>query len=559
MLKLTSLPSFYTSKPYTFRSFLQDLLAGLTIAVVTVPQGMAYSLLTGLDAVYGLYTACIAMLLYPLFGSSRTLIVGPVALIAITIYSGVSQIEMPGSESYLSLVILVTFMSGIIQILMSLFHLGDLSKLLAKPVMSGFISAAGIIVLISQVKYILGIDIPRTDSIPEMVVEIGRHVRETNTLSLVLGLGSLVLIRVLRKIYIRFPGALMTLVGGTLLVFLLQWDVEGVAVVGSIPSGPPHFSYSFLEWKDVTQLFPTAIVISLLCFIGSFSIAQNSEDRKADPRPVNSNRELLALGLVKVIGSFFYNFAATGSFSRTAIGDESSAKTGTASIFAAFVIGVFILFFSQILFYIPVPVLAAIVISSVFGLVDFGSARELYQVDRRDFWVWLATFLLTLLIGIQNGVFAGIILSFIFLISKISRPEYSVLGKIPNSNIYRNTNRFDYAITRKDVLILRVEADILFVNSDQLYDSLVEEIETHPETKTVIMEIAAVNIIDSSGIKMLEKLRLYLLDSQIQLIIVGAKGPIRDLLKENGIYSEIGSDHFYPTIPSAMRSIEERD
>lgn len=559
MSKLTSFPAFQTNSKYSYKKFLQDLLAGVTIAVVTVPQGMAYSLLAGLDAIYGLYTACIAMLLYPFFGSSRTLIVGPVALIAITIFSGVSQIENPGSDYYLSLVILVTFMSGIIQILMSLFHLGDLSKLLAKPVMSGFISAAGIIVIISQLKYIFGIEIPRTDSIPEMIIEIFRHLKDSNTPSVILGVGSLIIIRALRLIYKRFPGALITLIGGTILVFLLQWNLEGVSVVGSIPSGPPNFSYSFLDWSNVTKLFPTAIVISLLCFIGSYSIAEKSEEGKVDNHIINSNRELFALGMVKVIGSFFYNFAATGSFSRTAIADESSANSGAASISASLIVGAFILFFSQILFYIPVPVLAAIVISSVLGLIDFGTARELFLLDRRDFWVWLATFLLTLLIGIQNGVFAGIILSFIFLIGKISKPDYSIMGKIPNSNIYRNVERFDYALTREDLLILRIDADILFVNADQILVAITNELSQRPSTEILIIDISGVNNIDGSGLRMLENLRLHVVELNIELFIVGAKGTIRDLLKENGFYQDIGSDHFFPTTPKAMAVIDARN
>ncbi len=540
------------SKPYSRKSFFSDLLAGLTVAVITIPQGMAYALLAGVDAVYGLYTAFIAMLIYPFFGSARTMIVGPVALISITLFSGISPHAEPGTEEYLQLILLVSLMAGITQVLMSLFKIGDLSKLLAKPVMSGFIAAAGIIVILSQLKYVLGLDLPRSSTVVGMITQVFSHLREIHWLSFGLGVGALVILRLLRLLLKRIPGALVVVLGGTILVYLLQLEVKGVSVVGFIESGYPSFYFGFLKSNHWIELLPTAIAVSLLCFIGSYSIAKNSESKYHKGTPIDSNRELWALGLTKVVGSFFYNFASTGSFSRTAVADEQSAQSGFTSIIAGFIVAVFIIFFGQLLHYVPIPVLSAIVISSVFGLIDFSEMMDLYRIDKRDFWVWVATFLLTLLIGIQNGVFAGIIVSFIFLIAKISRPEYAVMGQISGTTIFRNIARYKNAITDDRILVIRIESDILFVNAEQLYLAIEGEIEERPDCKVLILDLAAVIHVDSSGLEYLEKLNHYLRDNHITLMITGAKGHLRDYFSANGFTEAVGQENFYPNINRAM-------
>lgn len=541
-------------KEYSAGKLRADLIAGLTVAVILIPQGMAYSLLAGLHPVYGLYTALVPMVIYPLFSSSKYLSVGPVALMSIIVLSGVSLFAEPGTKEYLDMVLMVSFMSGVIQILFSVFKLGILSNFLSQPVMKGFISAAGVIILLSQIKYLFSLDYGRVKSVPEMILAIGKNLSTGNFFSLAIGLGSLALILGLKRIHKNIPGSIIVVILGSWVLYNYQLTDKNVPIVGNLPQGLPSISIDFFHWDYLVTLFPTAFVISVICFIGSFSLAKTLSLQEDDP-PVKANLELLGLGIAKIISSFFNAFPSTGSFSRTAINHQAGARTGLASIIGAIFIGLTLMFVSHWFYYLPEPVLAAIVIASVFSLINYRDALSLFHLDRRDFWIFISTFVFTLFLGIQNGVFAGIILSLLLVIFKLSKPHYAVLGKIPDSDIYRNVDRFEEAKTWPEILILRYDDDILFANAEHFLSCVLEELTKKPATKHIVIDMSSVSNMDSTGVDYMKQLQKKAKELNVALHLTGPKGPLRDILLKNMVYDVVGDNFIYSNIDKAVQSI----
>jgi len=545
---------FKDMKEYSVGKFRADLIAGLTVAVVLIPQGMAYSLLAGLHPVYGLYTALVPMIIYPIFASSRHLSVGPVALMSIIVLSGVSLFAEPGTQEYLDMVLMVTFMSGVIQLFFSLFKLGILSNFLSQPVMKGFISAAGVIIVLSQVKYFLSLDFERAKSIPKLILKISANISTGNWYSLALGAAALLIIIGLKKLHKAIPAAIIVVILGSVAIYHFQLNEQGVPIVGDLPKGLPALSIRFFHWDYLVTLFPTSFVISVICFIGSFSMSKTIAMNEDEP-PVSANRELLGLGAAKVISSFFNAFPSTGSFSRSAINQQAGGKTGLASIFGAVFIALTLLFVGHWFYYLPEPILAAIVIASVTSLIHIETGVSLYKMDRRDFWIFISTFLFTLFLGIQNGVFAGIILSLLMIIMRASKPHYAVLGKIPNAEIYRNVQRFEDAITWPEILIMRYDDDIFFANAEHFLNAAMKELDNKPMARHLIIDMSSVSNMDSTGINYVKLLQKKTRERNIALYLTGPKGPLRDFLGKNLVYDVVGTKFIYSNIDKAVKHI----
>ncbi|MEE9372833.1 MAG: SulP family inorganic anion transporter [Saprospiraceae bacterium] len=382
-------------KKYNKKLFTKDLIAGLTVAVILIPQGMAYSMLAGLPPIYGLYAALVPMIIYPFFSSSRELSVGPVALMSIIILGGVSAFAKPGTQEYIDLVLLTALLSGVLQVVFAGLKLGSLSNFLSRPVMSGFISAAGVIIAISQLKYLFSIKLPRRISIVEMISDTVSHLNEVNIISLIMGLLAIFIIVIAKKIHRAIPSALIVVIIGSVVLKALNLAEKGVPIVGDMPKGLPDFYLGFLDAQKIIMLLPTALVISLVCFVGSYSIAKSIAAKK-DNYPITADKELLGLGLAKIVGSFFLAMPSTGSFTRSAINNDAGAETGLSSTIAAIFLALTIAFFGGLFYYLPEPILAAIVITSVFSLIDFKEAKNLFKIDKLDFWVLVITFFFNL-------------------------------------------------------------------------------------------------------------------------------------------------------------------
>jgi sugar phosphate isomerase/epimerase len=368
---------FKAIREYQLATVRHDLTAGLTVAILLIPQGMAYAMLAGLPPIYGLYAGFIPLLIYPFFGSSPQLSVGPVAVVSIIVLSGLSGFADPGSEEFIRLAILTAFIAGMIQVILAIFKMGFLTNFLSEPVIAGFTMAAAIIIGLSQMKYILGLSIPRSTSVLETISQLSAHVSQTNILSLVLGAGSLALILLIKKLRKSLPGALLVIIAGTLMVYYFGWYDSGLEIVGTVPEGLPRLDMSFFAPGDIIKVIPLAIIICIISFIESLSISKTIAGKK-EGQSIDANKELMGLGLSKVVGSFFLGYPSTGSFTRSAVNNEAGAVTGMSSIFAAAVVGLTLIIFTPLFFYMPKPALAD-------GAKEIGlSSVELLNPDEWD-------------------------------------------------------------------------------------------------------------------------------------------------------------------------------
>jgi SulP family sulfate permease len=541
--------------PISFKYFKQDSIAAITVVMMAIPQGMAYAVLAGVPPIYGLYTFVIPLLIYPLFSSSKYMSVGPTAIVAIIMVTGLCDKASVMSAEFIQLSIMVSLMAGIIQMGMSFLKMGFLVNFLSHPVLKGFTSAAGVIIIIGQLKYALGVQIERTQNLLGTITELIKNIQSSSIPAIGLFVCSLIGILFFKKIKKAFPAALIFIVIGSLLVFILKLEAE-VPIIGDVPSGLPSvINPLVLDSAVFISLLPLAGVISFISFVESLAIAK-SLDGKEGKYEVDANKELLGLGMAKFIGAFFQAIPSTGSFSRSALNDDSGAKTGLSSIIAACLIGISLLLFTKAFYYIPYAVLAAIIIGAVYKLIDYKTAVHLYNTDRGDFWVMIITFLVTLSFGVLTGITTGIALSLLLILRKVSAPHYAVLGKIDESGIYKNVNRFEEAIVNDEILIIRYDDDIFFGNAIHFFDSILSEIENMPSAKILILDMSSISNIDSTGIIQLRILIQELNSNSMSLHIAGPKGPLRDRLQSEGIYDLIGIQNIHLTIAKTMQALQ---
>ncbi len=532
------LPFLDWVKKYKSSDFSGDLSAGLTVGVMLIPQGMAYSMLAGLPPIYGLYASTIPLIIYALFGTSRQLAVGPVAMVALLISSGVGALASIGSSEFITLTILLAFMVGLIQFVMGVFRLGFIVNFLSHPVIAGFTSAAALIIGFSQLKHLLGIDIPR-GKVHETIINVAQNIEHINLPTFALGSAAILILLAIKRIKRRIPGPLIVVLLGIGAVSVLQLTTLGVRVVGEIPSGLPNFSSPAISLDVMQLLLPTALAIAFVSFMESIAVAKAIQ-KKHKNYEIDNNQELIGLGLANIIGSFFKAFPVTGGFSRTAVNDQSGAKTGLASIISAILIVLTLLFLTSYFYHLPTAILSAIIMVAVFGLIDVKEAKHLWQTDKRDFALFMVTAIGTLVLGIEEGILLGAALSLIVVIYTISYPHIAVLGKAEHSNIYRNIERFEDVQALDDTLIIRFDARLYFANINYFKDFVWQQIEERPNLKYFVLDARAINGLDSSAIHTLEDMLDEFRSKNITFYMVDVKGPVRDKLKESHLLHRIG-------------------
>ena len=546
------LPLLEVFPTYKLVDFKFDFISGLTVGIMLVPQGMAYALLAGMPPIYGLYSGLIPMLLYGLFGTSRHLSIGPVAISSLLVLAGISKLAEPQSDSFIALVIFTGLLIGVVQILMSFLKLGFLVNFLSHPVVAGFTSAAAVIIAISQLKYILGIDIPRFGHFYQTLEYAAFHLRETNLPTLLIGGIGIILILLFRKISRKIPGALIVLIIGILVVKIFGLDRFGVAIVGDVPKGLPAFSIPDLNWGNITALLPTVFIVTIIEIVESIGIAKVLE-AKHQNYIVRPNQELLALGVSKFGGAFFQAIPTSGSFTRSAINSESGAKSGLSSIITALLIGLTLAFLTSVFFYLPKTILAAIIMVAINGLFAFEEALFLWKVSRSDFYMLLLTFVVTLILGIGQGVLAGVLLSLILVIYRSSTPHMVVLGKLPDTTYYRNVRRFPKALQREDALIVRFDAPLYFCNASFFKESIRNFIQQKGEKlKLLLLDASSIQDVDASGLNALKEIIHQSKQQGITFYISGVIGPVRDVLFKAGLMVGIGSKNQFMHIHDAM-------
>jgi len=550
-----------TLRQYDRSMFRGDLTAGITVAIMLIPQAMAYAVLAGLPPVYGLYASIVPVVLYALFGTSRQLGVGPVAMLSLMVLSGVGFFAEPGSTEFIRLAILTAFGVGVVQILMGLLRMGFLVNFLSHPVLSGFTSAAAVIIGTSQIKNLLGLEMARTSSFIGTLSEIGAALGSLNPITAIIGMGSVVLLVGLRRWKKSFPAALIAVAGGTVLVAFMGLEDRGVQIVGSIQAGLPSFDTAFFASEigfgsDALMLAPLVLAISLIGYMESIAVAKSIAARrgyKLDP-----NRELIGLGAANLGGAFFQGFAVAGSFSRTAVNDQSGSQTTIASLVTAGIVAVTVLFLTPLFHYLPSAVLAAIILVAVSGLFDASEMKHLWHTDRRDFVMLMVTFATTLALGIEAGIAAGVVLSLLMVIYQSTRPHAAELGELEQTGKYRSVLRFPDARIREDVLVFRFDAPLYFANAEYFRESLWERLRLRSVNRPalVVLDATAMTSIDSTGIQTLDEVSTELLSQGTTLYIVGATGPVRDTLTRAGVVSALGEDHFFFDVGDALRCFD---
>ncbi len=538
-------------KHYSKAIFRNDLIAGITVGIMLVPQGMAYALLAGMPPIYGLYAGLIPLVLYALLGSSRHLAIGPVAVSSILVAGGISQLATPLSPEYINLVILAGLLIGLMEIALSVFKLGFLVNFLSHPVIAGFTSAAAIIIGISQLKYLLGFDIPNFPNSLEKLTYAFQHLNQFNWISFVLCIGTIIFIYTLRYLNRSLPGGLIVVVLGILISWYFNLETKGLSIVGAVPGGLPSLQVPQFDLDTIQKLIPTVLTVTIIGVVESLSIAKVI-GAKHQNYTILPNQELLALGVAKIGGAFTQAMPTSGSFTRSAINHDAGAKTTIASIVTACLVGLTLIFLTPLFYYLPMAVLAAIILLAVKSLLDIDEAIHLWHTHRPDFTMMLLTFLVTLAVSIPVGILTGVLLSAGASLYRSSKPHIAILGNIPNTTHYRNIERFPNAQSHEGKLIMRFDDQLYFANASFFKDT-VRRLLKEARRKIQYFYLDATNIhdLDSSGLHALKEVYYYLKKRDIQLCICGATGPVRDLLFKSGLMEEMGKENHFVYIHTA--------
>ncbi|MCX8211469.1 MAG: solute carrier family 26 protein [Lewinella sp.] len=545
-------PSVDWIKNYNRDWLKGDISAGLTVGVMLIPQGMAYAMLAGLPPINGLYAVTLPLAIYAILGTSRQLAVGPVAMVSLLTATGVGAIAEVGTEAFLTLAIALSLIVGVIQLALGLFRLGFLVNLLSHPVISGFTSAAALIIGLSQLKHLLGISLQRSHHVHEILLAAAERVSETNVYTLGIGLLGVALIIGAKRVNKAIPGPLLAVVFGILAVVLMNLEGQGVKIVGEVPSGLPSLSFPSFSWAQIQALIPTALTISLVGFMESIAVAKAVHKKHKDYEVV-PNKELIALGLANLGGAVVQAYPVTGGFSRTAVNDQAGAKTGLASLISAGLIVLTLLFLTPLFYSLPQAILASVIMVAVFGLIDWKEAKHLWFVHRSDFWMLTTTFFATLTLGIEQGIGAGVLLSIAVHIYRSMRPHLAVLGKIPGTDAFRNVDRFTNAEEVPETLIVRFDGQLYFANLSYFQAQLNALVEEKKELKTVIINAEGISAVDSSAMHEVHNFVETQHSKGINVVFAGLIGPVRDLFTKDGLISLIGPSNFYLSVPDAVK------
>jgi len=544
-------PLLQDLKGYNKAHLQQDLVAGLTVGIMLVPQGMAYAFLAGMPPIYGLYGGLIPLLLYGLLGTSRQLSIGPVAISALLVLAGVSQIAEPSTPEYIGYVIATGLFVGLFQILLGCVRGGFLTNFLSHPVIAGFTSGAALIIAISQLKDLLGFEIPRFKHSYETLYYAIQHIDQANLLSVAMCIGAILLMLLLKRINRALPSALITVIIGIFLTWQFDLTAYGLDILKDVPQGMPAFVLPDFGLETLETLLPVILTVGLVGYVESISIAKMLES-KHTYYTISPNHELFALGISKVVGAFFQALPTSGSFTRSAINHESGARTGIASIVTAALIALTLAFLTPLFYYLPKAILAAIILLAVRNLFEWKEAIHLWKHFWRDFLVMSITFLGTFFVGIKEGIAIGVALSLIIILYRNAKPNISVLGRIPQTTHYRNLSHYPKAVSIPNTLIVRFESQLYFANSSAFKENLKSLIRSTPNLQTFILDAHVISEIDSAGIHALTDIHQYLQYKGIRLKICGAVESLEEVFEQLNLMKQIGEGNFFRTVHEAV-------
>jgi SulP family sulfate permease len=539
------LPILGWARGYDRPTLISDLVAAAIVTVMLIPQSLAYAMLAGLPPEIGLYASMAPLLAYAVFGTSRALAVGPVAVISLMTLTSAGSVAPPGSPEFIAAALVLALLSGLILLAMGVLRLGFLANLLSHPVVSGFITASGIIIAFSQVKSILGVS-ASGETLPRLVMSLARALPDTHLPTLAIGVAATAFLFWVRKglkpllvkaglaprpaDLVAKAGPIAAVAMSTLAVVLLGLDARGVKVVGAIPQSLPPFTVPLFDAELWQKLAIPALLLSVIGFVESVSVAQTLAAKKR--QRIDPDQELIGLGSANVAAAFTGGYPVTGGFARSVVNFDAGAETPAAGVFTAAGILVAALFLTPLLASLPVATLAATIIVAVLSLVDLEKPVEVWRYSRMDFAAMTATILVTLLVGVETGVIAGVGVSLALYLWRASRPHAAVVGRVPETEHFRNVKRHK-VFTDPRVLTIRIDESLTYLNARWLEDFVLEQVAGHPRLRHLILMCSAVNAIDASALESLEAINHRLADAGVSLHLSEVKGPVMDALERS--------------------------
>ena len=550
------LPILQWLKVYNRETLTSDLVAAVIVTIMLIPQSLAYALLAGLPPEVGLYASILPLVAYAIFGTSRTLAVGPVAVVSLMTAAAVGNLALAGTAEYLTAAIALAFLSGVILILMGLFRLGILANFLSHPVISGFITASGLIIAASQLKHILGVD-AGGHNLLDILIALAGQLAHINLPTLVIGVSATAFLFWVRKQLkpllvkvglgprladiIAKAGPVLAVVATTLAVWGLDLQAQGVKVVGQVPSGLPGLTLPSFDLELWKQLFVSALLISIVGFVESVSVAQTLAAKRR--QRIDPDQELVGLGASNIAAAASGGFPVTGGFSRSVVNFDAGAETPAAGAFTAVGIALATLVLTPLIFFLPKATLAATIIVAVLSLVDLGALKRTWAYSRSDFAAMLATIVLTLVHGVELGIIAGVGLSVLLYLYRTSKPHSAIVGRVPGTEHFRNIDRHQVE-TEQHILTLRVDESLYFANARYLEDLIYDQVARNPELRHLVLMCPAVNLIDASALESLEAINQRLMDSGVKFHLSEVKGPVMDKLKDTHFLHDLSGEIF---------------
>lgn len=545
------LPVLDWGRAYNGTMLTNDLVAAGIVTIMLIPQSLAYAMLAGLPPEIGLYASILPIVAYALFGTSRALAVGPVAVISLMTLTAASSVAPPGSAAFIAAALVLALLSGLMLLAMGVLRLGFLANLLSHPVVSGFITASGLIIATSQLKSILGIG-ASGEAMPELVARLAANLPRTNIPTLIIGAVSTAFLFWVRKglkpLLIGMgmtprtadlsakAGPIAAVAVSTLSVVLLDLEAAGVKTVGQIPQSLPPLTVPLFDAALWQQLAVPALLLSIIGFVESVSVAQTLAAKKR--QRIDPDQELIGLGAANVAAAFTGGYPVTGGFARSVVNFDAGAETPAAGAFTAIGIAIAALFLTPYLASLPIATLAATIIVAVLSLVDVQTPRHIWRYSRADFAAMAATILVTLLVGVEPGVIAGVGLSLALFLWRASRPHAAVVGRVPGTEHFRNIRRHK-VFTDPRILTIRIDESLTYLNARWLEEFVLEQVAEHPQLRHLVLMASAVNAIDASALESLEAINHRLDDAGVALHLSEVKGPVMDALERSHLLHEL--------------------
>ena len=547
-------------RQYQLSALPTDVIAGLVVGVLVIPQSLGYAVLAGLPPVYGLYAAIVPVLVYAWIGSSNVQAVGPVAITAIMTASSLHPYANEGTQQYILMASLLSLMVGTMLWLAGRLKLGWIMQFISRGVSAGFISGAAVLIFVSQLKYLTGIPIAGNGLIGYLS-SMQMYARQLHPLTLVIGVIAFTLLFAnryaskwvwrswLSASYAKWAERLFPLILLALAIVLsmsLHWTTHGVATIGTIPQGLPTFTLPYVpDFHEALNLLPSAGLMALIIFVSSSSVASNYARLRGET--FDANRELTGLGLANMAGGFCQSFTVAGGFSRTAMNADSGAKTPFASLVTILIMIAALIAFGNLLAPLPYALLGATIMASIVGLIDMATLKSAWQRDRLDAASFLAAFIGVLIFGLNTGLVIGLMVSFASLIWQSSKPHVAVVGQLAGTGHFRNINRHD-VVTFSNLLMLRIDESLFFGNSESVHRRVIQATRQYPEAHEIILIMSAVNHIDLTGQEMLISLNQELLNQKKHLSFSFIKGPVMDIIENTPVITHLSGQVYLSTM-----------